>query len=75
MPKKRKGVKRRTKRQRGGFLNRYDFAYTGRDTVNSAVKHLDYRGPIILKKVPGKADQILKHRISQIIKGVLKDKK
>ena len=28
----------RKKKQRGGFLNRYDFAYAGRDTVNQAVK-------------------------------------
>ena len=26
----------------GGFLNRYDFTDAGRNTVNSAVKHLDY---------------------------------
>ena len=25
---------RRRKQQRGGFLNRYNFAYAGRDTVN-----------------------------------------
>ena len=36
--------------------------------MNSAVKHLDYRAPIIFKKVSGKADEILQHRISQIIK-------
>ena len=29
---------RGNKRQRGGFLNRYDFAYAGRDTVNQAAK-------------------------------------
>ena len=68
MSKKHKRVKKRPKRQTGGFLNRYDFAYAGRDTVNSAVKHLDYRAPIVLKKVSGKADEILQHRISQLIK-------
>ena len=68
MSKKLRGVKRRTKRQTGGFLNKYDFAYAGRDTVNSAVKHLDYRAPVVLKKVSGKADEILQRRISQIIK-------
>ena len=30
--------KRRKKKQTGGFLNRYDFAYTGRDVVNQAGK-------------------------------------
>ena len=32
--RKRKAVHRREKRQTGGFLNRYDFAYAGRDVVN-----------------------------------------
>ena len=63
MPKKPKSLNKRLKRQTGEFLNRYD-----RDTVNSAVKHLDYRAPIVLKKVSGKADEILQHRISQLIK-------
>ena len=27
--------------QRGGFLNRYDFVYAGRDTVNQAMKGLE----------------------------------
>ena len=34
-------LKYRRKRQRGGFLNRYDFAYAGRDTVNQASKQLN----------------------------------
>ena len=33
------GKKRRmSRRQTGGFLNRYDFAYAGRDTVNQVGK-------------------------------------
>ena len=28
----------KTKRQAGRFLNRYDFAYAGRDTVNQATE-------------------------------------
>ena len=68
MPKKPKSLNKRLKRQTGEFLNRYDFAYADRDTVNSTVKHLDYRTPIVLKKVSGKADEILQHRISQLIK-------
>ena len=39
-----------------------------RDTVNSAVKHLYYRAPIIFKKVSGEVDKVLQWRISQIIK-------
>ena len=32
------GKKRRRRRQTGGFLNRCDFAYAGRDTVNQVGK-------------------------------------
>ena len=43
---------RRTKRQRhGGFLNRYDFAYAGRDTVNQVMKGLDSLTPKLLTKL------------------------
>ena len=39
--KYRKCNRRRTKRQqRCGFLNRYDFAYAGRDTINETFKNL-----------------------------------
>ena len=66
-----KNVKRRKKRQRkqtGVWLNRYDFTYAGRDTVNNTVKHLDLRAPIVLKEVSGEADKVLQQRISQNIK-------
>ena len=34
-----KNLKRKSSRlQTGGFLNRYDFAYAGRDIVNQAAK-------------------------------------
>ena len=36
--KKSRKIYRGTKRQVGGFLNRYDFAYAGRDTVKQAAK-------------------------------------
>ena len=68
MAKRTNRRKRRERKQTDGWLNRYDFAYAGRDTVNSAVKDLHYRAPIILKKVPGEADKVLQWRISQIIK-------
>ena len=38
-PKTRK--KRKRRRQKGGFLNRYNFAYGGRDVVNQDFKNLD----------------------------------
>ena len=37
--------KRPTRRQKfGGFLNRYDFTYAGRGTVNTAMHGLNNRG-------------------------------
>ena len=40
----------RPRKQRGGFLSRYDFAYAGRDTVNQAAYHAK-------KIAPGLIDQ------------------
>ena len=40
----------RKRKQRGGFLNRYDFAYAGRDTVKQASKELEKIGPALIKK-------------------------
>ena len=49
---------RRKKHQRGRFLNRYDFAYAGRDTVNQAVKGLVALAPKIITQATGQVDQI-----------------
>ena len=51
-------------RQTGRFLNRYDFAYAGRDTANQ----LDKIAPGIIKNASGQIDEIAKKRIEQIIK-------
>ena len=40
----------RKRKQRGGFLNRYDFANAGRDTVAQASKELERIGPGLIKK-------------------------
>ena len=37
--------KRRRRRQTGGFLSRYDFAYAGRDSVNQAARHINKIAP------------------------------
>ena len=42
------------KKQRGGFLNRYDFVYAGRDTVNQAVKV----APGVMKNASNKINNI-----------------
>ena len=36
------------KKQRGGFLSRYDFAYAGRDTVNEAAHHVKKVAPRLI---------------------------
>ena len=38
------------KKQRGEFLNRYDFAYAGRDAVSQTSKELERIGPGLIKK-------------------------
>ena len=50
--------------QRGGFLNRYDFAYAGRDVVNQAGKI----APGIINQATGEINKIAQQRIDQIIR-------
>lgn len=59
---KRTGKKR--SHQRGGFFNRYDFAYAGRDVLNQAGKI----EPGIVKQATGEIDKIAQNRINQVIK-------
>ena len=61
--RKRRVVSRKQKRQTGGFLNRYDFAYAGRDTVNQAGKV----APGVIKNARNEINNIAKQRIDQII--------
>ena len=51
------------KRQLGAFLNRYDFAYAGRDVVNQAAKV----APGVIKAATNDINDIVKDRINQII--------
>ena len=53
-----------TKRQTGGFLNRYDFAYAVRDTVNQVGKI----AANIIKNASNNINKIAKERIDQAIK-------
>ena len=59
----------RTKRrcQRDGFLNRYDCAYAGRDTVNQAIKGLDSLAPKLIGQSLKEIDKIVETRTRQII--------
>ena len=58
--------KYRRKRQRGGFLNRYDFAYAGRDTVNQASKQLNALAPKLLEQFTTGLDKVSEKRVKQL---------
>ena len=51
-------------RQTGGFLNRYDFAYTGGDTVNQVGKIT----PKVITKATSDINKIAKDKIDQIVR-------
>ena len=51
-------------RQTGGFLNRYDFAYAGRDTIN----HVGKIAPGIMNKATSDINKIAQQRIDQAIR-------
>ena len=52
------------KGQTGGFLNRHDFAYGGRDTVNQVGKI----APKIITQATSDINKIAKERIDQIVR-------
>ena len=57
--------KRKTSlRQTGGFLNRYDFAYTAREVVNQAGKV----APKLINQATGEIKEIAQQRIDQVIR-------
>ena len=58
-----KTTRRKTKRQTGGFLNHYDFAYAGRDIVIQAAKVT----PGTTKGATNEVNNITHERIDQII--------
>ena len=60
--RKRHITNRRRKRQLGGFLNRCDFAYAGRDTVSQAAKV----APGVIKLAKSNLNAAATDRINQI---------
>ena len=50
-------------RQTGGFLNRYDFAYAGRDVVNQASKV----APKLISQTTDEIKKIAQQRIDQVV--------
>ena len=62
--RKRSVTSRKQKRKLDGFLNCYDFAYAGRDTVNQATKVSSG----VIKAAANDINHIAEQRINQIIK-------
>ena len=56
--------KKQRRRQTGRFLNRYDFAHAGRDTVNQLGKI----APDIINQATGKINKIAQQRIDQVVR-------
>ena len=54
---------RKRKRQWGGFLSRYNFAYAGRDSVNQLAKV----APGVIKQAGNNIDHMVKNRLNQAI--------
>ena len=61
--RKQRNTGQRRKRQCKGFLNCYDFAYAGRDTVNQAAKV----APGVIKATTNDINNLAEQRINQVI--------
>ena len=61
--RKRKITCQRIRKQTGGFLNHYNFAYTERDVVNEIAKVT----PGIIKGATNEINNIAQQRINQVI--------
>ena len=57
----------RRRKQRGGFLNGYDFAYAGTDTANTAMKNVERIPPELMKQLSDQVNQVAQQRIQLII--------
>ena len=58
------GRKRKRPRQKEDFLNRYDFAYAGRDVLKQVAKI----APALINQATGQIDKIAQDRINQVIR-------
>ena len=54
-------------RQHGGFFNRYDFAYAGRDTVNQSMKDIDSLAPKLTNQTSKEVVKVAEAKIRQVI--------
>ena len=56
--------RKRSRLQTGGFLNRYDFAYAGKDVVNQVGKV----APKMITQATGEINKIAQERIDQVFR-------
>ena len=49
--------KQKRRRQTGGFLSRYDFAYAGGDSVNQAAHHINKIAPRLINQTVNRVGQ------------------
>ena len=57
--------RRKKRKQKGGWLSRYDFAYAGRDSVNQAAHHVKQIVPSLIKKSFDRVDKLAPKLIRQ----------
>ena len=62
-----KSCRKVSRQQLGRFLNRYDFAYAGRDAVNQELKGLDTIAPKLINQTSKELDRVAEARIRQLI--------
>ena len=55
----------RSRRQRGGWLSRYDFAYTGRDSMNQAAYYVKKIAPKLIDKTFDRAKNLAPNLINR----------
>lgn len=63
----RKQNRKRKTRQRDGWLNRYDFSYTGRGRINTGLTTLKRISPGLIQNTRNQADKVAQKRIAQAI--------
>ena len=54
---------KKQRKQKGGFLSRYDFVYTGRGVINQAAKV----APGVIKQATNDIDLLVKNRLNHVI--------
>ena len=55
------------RKQKGGFLNRYNFVYAVRDTASTVISQLNRIAPGLIRKTSIEIDHIAQRRIQQAI--------